>query len=221
MKTRGACLFLIVCSALAAAAQHVPAGTDRSLNGPGCRPTASGISIPHATPGGVVYLAGVTLASAYYDLSIDEHLFVLHAGDDGRASLDNPSARATRGVWLAVDANSGGYTVAPPQNFLLREADLPADALIHDSGSTLPNCLRLARASITVVVVRPDGGMWSGAFRDGDRDADGTVNGQTAVRLTDLAAVGSGPRPPDSLRTGDVLFVVDRNSLEFIVSRIP
>jgi hypothetical protein len=138
------------------------------------------------------------------------------ADDEGNAAF--AADIDTRSVWLVADGASGGYTVAAPEGMLLREIDFPGRS-DENAGGQVRRIL-LQRYAMEVFLIRHGEGMWSGYLRDGGQaDTDHEINGTTDVGLSALTSVGRAPADPERLKPGDLLFVVDRNTLEFHVTK--
>src|SRR5262249_35502411 len=119
----------------------------------------------------------------------------------------------TRSVWVVVDGTSGGYTIASP--LLIREMDTPGNASPAPNGALRK--LTMNRYSTDLFLIRSGSGMWSARLVDGGSgDDDHTVNGHVDADITALTPFGGTQSAvPDKFVKGDILFFVDRSTLEF------
>ncbi len=210
-------LAIIAMAALPAlAASYPPRTFPKRAGGPAVAFTESAVVAHGATPGSTVYFAGVTLGAGDYVIRVERSAGSTVADGEGNASF--AADIDTRSVWLVADGASGGYTVAAPEGMLLREIDFPGRS--DESSGGQVRRLLLERYAMEVFLIRPGEGMWSGYLRDGaPADADHEINGRTDAGLNALGAVGATPSDPERLKPGDLLFVIDRNSLEFHVTK--
>lgn len=208
------CTVVIVVATWALGAARPPRTFPKRVGGPAVTFTETAVIARGATPGASLYFAGVTLGTGDYVIRVEKSGGTAIADGDGHAELT--ASIDTRSVWIVVDAASGGYTVAAPHGMLLREIDFPGRSDEDSSGHV--RSLVFERYAVDAFLIRPGVGTWTGYLRDGGPgDEDREINGKTDVDLGSLAPVGETQGSADRLKPGDVLFVVDRNTLEFHV----
>lgn len=188
----------------------------KRVGGPEVTFTAEAVVAAGAQPGTRIYFAAVALHPGDYQTRIEKRAGSADSDAQGEARF--AADVETRSVWIAVDGSGGGYTVASPHGMLLREMDFPGRGWI-DNPNQLLRRMSLDRYSVDVFVIRPGVGMWTGNFRDGGAgDADQTFNGETDADLAFLEPVDGAPAL-ERVHPRDIVFLIDRNTLEFHVSR--
>jgi hypothetical protein len=202
-------------------AQHIPGpgDGDKPVNHPGCRFSTDTVIAPRGTPGATIYFSGVTIVAAYYAKEVQRPAGIAVADSNGRATFAWPPPE--RGIWLTVDGSTAEYTVASQAVHLLRQTDLPANALQNDPTTGELRRLAIDRMKIDVTLVRPGVGMWTGVFTDGEADADNSENGVTVADIATLTPVGNSPAAPTSLQSHDILFAVDHNAFDYFITQRP
>ena len=140
---------------------------------------------------------------------------------DGTARLVLERPVAWTSVWVAVDLETGAYTVAAPEGYrIARPAKLPRLSL---GAGDKPDGIIDERPYVFGLVVRPSEGAWSFAGGDGgDHDSDGAVNGQSRFALDQLEALPGatdGPAPPAKAKSEDLWIVVDPRKMEISVHK--
>ena len=122
----------------------------------------------------------------------------------------------TRSVWIAVDANSGLYTVATPSGEPLGTLSLPANIWRGDQAQ-----VDITTKYVEALVVRPGPhpGAWALRSADGgSNDADGVSDRKVRIRLEKMEKVlGEDKGPPHAIPK-DLLFAVDPQTLDLFVS---
>ena len=124
-------------------------------------------------------------------------------------------------MWAAVDLATGGFTLAAPEGFELRQVSFPGNAL-----GAARRALSDRRRFLEILVVRPgagaDAGAWGGRFGDGSpSDDDGVEDRGVRARLSSLEPIApDGVPAPDHLAAGDVVIVVDPETLQFYATRL-
>jgi hypothetical protein len=145
--------------------------------------------------------------------------------DDGdgvvRYDLERPLPKVS--VWLAVDLSTGELAVAGPEGFTPRELSFPPGAIRHGPTRRLDR-LELTGRSQHLVLVRsgsdPDDstvGAWLLRLGDGGDQDDDETPGRMGFLLSRMTPLGASPAPPEELVDGDVLAVLDPETLDFTV----
>lgn len=134
--------------------------------------------------------------------------------DDGDGEIRYvPRLRSFRSVWIAVDAATGQYAMATHDG-------APAPAL-HVARVTAGAAeMDVRGAYLEALLVRPGAGAWSLRLADGGaHDADGASNRTMRLRADRMRTLGADA-PPDSLAAGDLVVLVDPESLGLHVSEV-
>ena len=211
---------LCVISALALhASSHIPRRGPQKAGGPDVAISATAITVTHATPGATIYFASVSIFSAGdFLVNVERPGGSAVADASGNATFTPPKGVRTRSVWLVVDGESGGYTVASPPVMLLREMDLPGNASAGANGALRK--VTSNRYSTDLFLIRAGSGMWAARIIDGGTgDDDHVTNGRVSTDISVLTPfAGTSAEVPDKFAKGDILFFVDRNTLEFAVA---
>ena len=126
-----------------------------------------------------------------------------------------------KSVWVVADVASGGFAVAAPEGFLLREIPFPGQAF--EAGAPgLVNRLRHATPYLDLLLIRPGVGAWTLQSHDGapsDRSLEG--DGEVVADLAELEPLDElAPRPPERYAKDDVLVIVDPRTLRFAATRL-
>jgi hypothetical protein len=211
--------FSLLISAAALAAPRLPKTFPTRAGGPAIEIGEASVALSGATPGARVYLASVSLGSGSYQISVASEAAVVTADATGAAVYSTPRPVETRGVWIAVDGTTGGYTVAAPRGTLLREIDFPGNGFAQTGNGAWRRFALVERYSVEAIVIRPSVGMWSGSLRDGgNRDEDKTIDGAIEADIASLTPVGDAPAAPERIMPGDLLVLIDRVTLEYHVA---
>ena len=218
MRIPAICLVLFVCVA-AVAEPRLPKSFPTRAGGPAITFAEDSVTLSGATPGATLYVASVSLGSANYQTVVGNEAGVVSADAAGTALYTTRRPVETRGVWIAVDGATGGYTVAAPPGTLLREIDFPGNGIAPSGSGALRRFALSERFSVEAILIRPAVGMWSGSLRDGGRhDEDQTIDGAIEADITTLLPVGNAPAAPERVMPGDLLVLIDRATLEYHVA---
>jgi len=143
------------------------------------------------------------------------------SNEDGSVSLDLGHEVSPQSAWIAVDLESGSYTVDGPDETLLSEVPLGEEAVQPSSGGGDELVIE-GRWFLHVLLVRPRVGAWLASVTDGGvDDLDGIGDGIVHFPLERLQPLDGSP-PLDSAKVadGDVLLAVAPETLETIDARI-
>lgn len=218
MRALAVALSLFV-AALAVAEPRLPKTFATRAGGPSIGIGESSVALTGATAGATLYVANVSLGSGGYQISVISEAGVVTADANGAAVYTTTRPVERRGVWIAVDGATGGYTVAAPRGSLLREIDFPGNGLEQSGNGAWRRFALAERYSVEAILIRPSAGMWAGSLRDGgNRDEDDTINGAIDADIATLAPVGNTPVPPERIMPGDLLVLIDRATLEYHVA---
>lgn len=174
------------------------------------------------TPGGSVVLYGLTREWTGAATRVRE-VFEQVVDDDGDGiashTLDHPVPAVS--LWTAVDLATGELEVAGPEGFASRELTFPPGAIQNGPSRRLDR-LELTGRSQHIVLVRPGAAEGAGAWLlrlgdGGDQDEDGANDGRMSFLLSQMTPLAAGPAPPDELADGDVLAILDPETLDFTV----
>lgn len=183
------------------------------------------VTIVHAvTPGGSVALYGLLHESGGWSLRISE-IADLVTDDDGDGSVRYELGRevSTVSVWLAVDLVTGDMAISAPEGFTPRELTFPPGVLRSGLGNRL-NRLEMTGRTVHALMARPGAdptltGAWLLRLGDGgDQDDDGAYDGKMGFLLAQMTPVGASPLPPEEIVLGDVIALIDPDTLDFVVA---
>lgn len=183
------------------------------------------VLVAGATSGGTVAIFGVSQGFngfTAYHLRNDE-LLVDEDGDGAvRIELELPLSRL-RSVWAAVDLASGELSVAAPKGSELLTAALPEGSVRAEGDELTSPVQRWAYA----LWVRPgetaDAGSWGAILGDGgEDDLDGVEDRQIRASVTTFVPIAPdrGDRPPERMAGGDLMLVVDPETLKISTTRL-
>lgn len=182
-------------------------------------------------PGGEALLFTIAREPVGYLSRVSRRDEVVIADETGTAifvptgAAGEPVPVEPKSVWVAVDLETGMIATAVGEGFEAPRRGLPDGALRRGPSQRLDRLVdRMETAQ--VVVVRPGlpeaRGIWGLTLMDGSLyDEDGTDDGGLEMafdRLIPLA--GSAAPPPEEAATGDVLVVVDTDSLAYFATRL-
>jgi hypothetical protein len=186
-------------------------------------PEPRAVAVSGVTPGRSVALFGASRGFNGFAGYYLRHVAVLADDDgDGAVRLEMELPLAQRSVFAAVDLASGAVGLAAPSG-----SDLLAGALSLGDVGAGGGELSQPRRWIYSLWVRPGApgatGVWGAVLRDGgEADHDGAEDGAVRALLASFVAVDSdADAPPERLATGDVLVVIDPESLEISTLQLP
>jgi hypothetical protein len=186
--------------------------------------TAAGAPPAVSFEEGAVVVAGVTAGGRVAVLTVErgfrglipllrqgDHLVVDDDGD-GEVRVAVAEAMPPRSLAVAVDLGSGELGAAAADGDLVWR-ELPPRAV-----GAARRHLEDGRSYLEVLLARPGGsasGAWTGGFGDGSRsDGDGVRDRGVRAAIERLRPVGDSPPTPDRVEVGDVVVVVDPETLE-------
>jgi len=171
-------------------------------------------------PGATVYFASLSLKGGDYLITVEKPAGQATADAGGVARLALVQPVRTRSVWVVVDGSTNGYTVACPPGMLLSEIAVSGTGPLTGPAGA-PTGLAIDRAAVDVFVIRAGGGIWTAYLRDGGSiDGDRTTDGVVSAGVSALDPDSPGAVPLADMHTGDVVFAVDRNSLQYFVTKV-
>lgn len=175
------------------------------------------VSVRTGMPGGTVVLFGFAYRERDFIstfLRFEEVLVDLD--QDGLVRLDLGQTLPSASVWVGIDLASGNSTVAAPPGFAMGEISL-SKRKIADTLDRVDLTLPMAE----VLLVRPSVGAWRLRVGDGgDSDEDGVADGTLRAALAGMRSLGDSPRAPERLEAGDVVVVIDTQTLQLAVVRL-
>lgn len=183
--------------------------------------SGNSVRVDGVTPGGQTILFSASLRSS--DGVIVQSCIARSLWDDDRdgSSLYSGRTIPLRSVWLAVDVETGRYTVATPTGFDLTPLPISSTAFRRDLDG-IAGVYDLQELAAEVLVVRPGAGAWRlRAFEGGSGDADHLRNGRMSLPVESTTPVpGTTASPPRHLRKGDIIAIIEPNRLELFVVEI-
>ncbi|HEX4954533.1 MAG TPA: hypothetical protein VF017_14165 [Thermoanaerobaculia bacterium] len=137
---------------------------------------------------------------------------------DGVVTLDLGGDPVLRSIWVGIDLATGDGAVATPPEFPLAYL---ADPLVSLDVKPTGDEVRVARLYVQAWWVRPGVGAWGLAQGDGgalDQTVDG--DGQVAMQISTMEAVGGTPPPGESAAAGDWVVVIDPRTMELYTGEV-
>lgn len=173
--------------------------------------TVSGIPARSA-----VALLSVAREPAYYMVSVvSRHELLVDDDGDGRVRYAPKNGIAPSSIWITVALSTGELNVSAPAGFSLLEMQ-QRGAGNGKAVEAVLNTLEISRSVVELLVVRPGTGAWSMRARDGGvADHDGKRSGKLKVDLSKLRSLGAAGSPPQSLKKGDVVAVLDSEAMRY------
>jgi len=169
---------------------------------------ASGI-----TPGGTaVWFGEAHERPAVYIRLTNRTVVVADEDRDGVVELELGRSVATRSVWTVTDLATGATAWAPAPGFPGKQLSIGAAQQVLGPSGT--EGVSVAGETITVLLVRPGVGVWTGRAGCG---ASGTCAGgknpTTSFGFATLRAVQGKEPAPSALAPRDVVIGIDREQL--------
>lgn len=193
-------------------------GLPRITNGP------DAVEVSDLPPGGSVALYALLHEWTGWSSRISEIADVLTDDDaDGTVRYELGREVPPVSVWLAVDLTTGEVAVSGSDDFTPRELTFPPGVLRRGLGNRL-NRLEMTGRIVHAFVVRPSAapetaGAWLLRLGDGgERDDDGANDGKMGFALEHMTPVAASPLPPEEIEVGDVIALVDPDTLDFVVA---
>jgi hypothetical protein len=145
---------------------------------------------------------------------------VVDVAADGTAryALTAPASRTS--FWVAVDLNSGAFSVAAPAGYPLTHPQKPSQ--LGRGERTVADEILDERPYLMGLVVRPGpgGGAWSFAGGDGGpRDEDGQNDGHLRFALDRFEPLAGSPAAPARVQADDLWFIVDPQTMQISVHK--
>lgn len=141
---------------------------------------------------------------------------------DGAVRLDLGKPVPPRSIWAAVDLKTGEISLATPAGYPLREVPFQPGTVHPGAGGALDHLRVEGSDSVELFVARPGMGAWAHTVWDGAADdEDGPANRRISSALAKLEPVGASPAPPDRLKPGDIVVVMDPDAMRVSAARLP
>ena len=215
MRTIGTCCLLVVSLFWGISPAHAAGGA-----APQVVVQSQTIVISGATPGGNLVLFSVAREPLQYAFRTATAFHSIIADGSGSARLDLPRPVVPRSVYAVVDAESGQYTVATPENPEVRFETFPAKALTKKDGEYA--MLDIETRWLEAIVVRPKKGAWRISSLDGaPLDLDGIADGHTTIDASAMIHFTGDDATPGRFRNRDVVIVVDPSRMLVMATEVP
>jgi hypothetical protein len=178
------------------------------------------VVISGVTPGGSVAAFGVSRGFNGFTGYVLRHDEVLTAGADGVARLEL-ELLPVRSAFSAVDLATGEVGFGAPEPFELRQRALAPESIDAGGGG-----LTERRSWVYALWARPQAdagaGAWGAIVGDGGAtDADGVEDGVVRAAASSFVPIeADGSAPPEALAAGDVVVVIDPETLEVAATRL-
>ncbi|HXH41022.1 MAG TPA: hypothetical protein VNN08_20510 [Thermoanaerobaculia bacterium] len=179
------------------------------------------------TPGRQVVLFGCANPPQAYSGRLLSYLNVVSADAKGAFRWEASEPIAQYSVWFAIGSVPADQVVAVPGKAAPPKASLPPPGLLVGQGAA-GDALSIAEYMTDVLVVRPDGSVWSGtAIRHGSNDLNRGLPGVNNFLIKALRAKGVPNAPPslpaptlDHLTPADVVVIVEPVSLRYYTGKL-
>ncbi|HWW59729.1 MAG TPA: hypothetical protein VN181_00040 [Thermoanaerobaculia bacterium] len=179
------------------------------------------VQIQNVGPRGVVLL-GATLQQEMSIPTLRRFSEVLEDADqDGIVTYKPQGGTPLRGIWVAIDCESGSLVIGGRPDYDLIQLPFPVASEMRDTNGMLA-ALDEERSELDLVVVRPRVGAWLVRGRDGgSRDADGMTNGRLLVEFDNGTALSGTLEPsPGRLQQSDVIAAIDTAQMEVFATAV-
>ena len=168
------------------------------------------ISIGGATRNQPIYLFGIAREPRGYITSVQAYeARLIDESGTGTVSYPFDSKVRHRSIWVAVDLVSGSATAATPEGYKAEVVSLTDRHLKKDPAGAIA---QLAADGVLVefVVIRPGVGIWGQSVGSRGPADEGIEDGRVTVSVANLRPRGgTTDPPPQKLKKGDVVFVLD------------
>lgn len=180
---------------------------------------SSAVSIANVRPGASVALAGVaTIPKPLFPGGASYCRIVTDADGDGRIAFAPSDGVAWRSLWVAVDLDTGAYSIATPERYPARPMAAPQEVVRRGNFGQM-NRWWHERAVLNLLVVRPGEGAWMLSASKGSNVDDDKQNHRPGFGtvLDSFSPVTGSTPAPKHFRRGDVIVALDPINLEYYV----
>lgn len=174
--------------------------------------TASDAVATNVTSGGsVAWLAVAHASRGYLPRLVTRSGMTIDDDRDGTVRFGEQLVIRPDSVWVVVDLATGDAVIASPDPAYVAELRLTPSMVVARSD--------VDRAAfdgeyMTLFYVRPGVGAWSVTLDDGDpQEPDAAADRRVVAPLTRLVPIESDASPPNHVRAGDVLAVINQDTL--------
>lgn len=184
--------------------------------------SSESLHIQGVSPGTSVALIGAAREPASYISRLASYREILTDNDrDGVIQYTPPRGVAFTSMWVVVSLASGEVALLTPEGFP-RVQMKQRGAGRGKAVEAIAGSLDIGRNEVAMLIVRPGEGAWTITARDGNSaDRDGRANGRLRLDLSKLQRLaGAAPNPPHALKNGDVVAVLDIESMEYLVTTV-
>jgi hypothetical protein len=177
--------------------------------------TKQQVQVRGVPPGHQVVLFGVGIGMYSYTPLLTRYSTV-QRDDDGDGAVQFRVRRlVARGVWVAVDYESGEYVIATPTGASAEALPVPPDMWRGRAHAAL------LTGSLDAVVVRPGVGAWTLRIVDGGpNDGDGRADRSVLLRLDRMLSLTGGSGGPPIVTPKDVIIAADPETLRVFVTKV-
>ena len=181
---------------------------------------ANEVKASNASKGSKIVFFGDQIEPRTYFASYFHGADVIASSTDGSAIFDLQRPVPRSAVWIAVDSETGDVAMAIPPGSPALEYVPDADSLKHDFSGNIAK-LQLPFIIADVLLVRPGDGAWRISVADGGpKDEDHQHNGKTSASIETLAQFEREKKPPNALKRGDVLVIIEPRSLRYAIIKV-
>jgi len=177
------------------------------------------VQVSGVTPHASVVIFGITLSDGRTLAEAAE--IVQDTDGDGKVTFRPAYVLPRRGIWAAIDLESGAWSIGGREGYEIRRSSFPRD-MTKKNAEGLITGLEQERAEMTVLIARPGKGAWiTGGSEGASSDADGQRNGKLLLNIDHAVPVGnSSGNAPKNLKRGDVVVAIDTFRFEVFASAV-
>ena len=181
--------------------------------------SAQDVQVTNVTPGGTVVFYSAGIASDRGVLRLRKAAaMVTDTARAGSVTFSQGQLIPFRSVWIAVEMETGRFTVGGPTGYDLSLRSFPVTHLHGDGDGTI-GLADLNQLSGQMLIVRPKSGAWEVVAAEGGMgDADHARNGKLSLSVEDTKPIGNSGPPPKRLKNGDVVAVIDPHRLDVFIT---
>lgn len=138
---------------------------------------------------------------------------------DGVITFTGTRPVPLRSIWIGIDFDSGRYAIGSPPGYKVTVLPFPETDFRRDAGGIV-GLFDREHLSAEMLVVRPKEGAWHlRAFDGGRGDADTARNGKLVLIPAEASVIRGAP-PPQRLKKGDLVAIIDPGRMEIYVTQV-
>ncbi len=178
--------------------------------------SASGI-----TPNGNAAVLAVARSRNQIGLQVFHWRMVVRDDDgDGVITIPLNQDLARNSVWAVVDVETGRTSIARPEGSPFTSIAFPTGTLKRDEKGDIER-FQTGREFVDAILVRPKGGVWTFAGREGgSNDDDKTPDGKLSFKTISMQSLLGKSSPPPHFNKKDVFIIIDPQRMEYYSTEV-